>query len=121
MPERKRNQLLARSAASTAMRLRRVWTPNGGNANGIEVGLILTEVFYTANPWASANYVAERLGFAYSTDTIRRRLEQMVYEERVEVVEVGGRKLYRACPSAAQATIDCHMIGAAEATNMNIS
>lgn len=112
MPERKDFQLLARTAATTQMALRRIWVNNGA-ATGVEIGVMLTEVFYTANPWVTAQYLAGRLGGAYSDDTIRRRLEEMVDDGRVEVVEAGGRKLYRARENEAQATVDAMLEGLA--------
>jgi len=113
MPERKRNQLIARTAATITIALRRVWAPQGGNASGVEVGVILTEVFYTANPWVTAQYVTDRLAGVYSTDTVRRRLEEMVDAQTVELIETGGRKLYRAGPGAAGATVEAFLDGCA--------
>jgi hypothetical protein len=103
--ERKHNQLLARAAVTVSSALRRVWVPDGGQTASSEIGLVLTEVFYTANPWVTVGYVTERLGGIYSDDTTRRRLEELVDTEKVEVVEAGGRKLYRACPAAAKAVM----------------
>jgi hypothetical protein len=104
--ERERNHRAARDKLLATQALRRVWVRAGGHACSLEIGMALSEVFYTANPWTNPQYVCERLGHAYSADTIRRRLEEMVDTGRAEVIEVGGRKLYRACLDAAERTMD---------------
>lgn len=105
MPESKRYQLIARTAATAAQNIRRIWSFREGVASGSEVGLILTEVYFTANPWVTAQYVTDRLAGAYSSDTIRRRLEDLVDAGSVEVIENGGRKLYRSAKGSAEETI----------------
>lgn len=103
--DNRRRQLIARTAAQAALALRRIWVTRGGLVSGVEVGLVLTEVHFTPNPWVSAQYVTDRLTGIYSPDTVRRRLEDMVDHGSVEVVEHGGRKLYRSREQAAEATI----------------
>lgn len=105
MPDRRKNLLIARETVTAMLALRRLWTATTGHASGAEVGVILTEVYFTSNPWVTAQYVTGRLAGAYSDDTIRRRLEELVDRSSVEVVEAGGRKLYRACSGSALATV----------------
>lgn len=102
----KRRHLIARTAATATSALRRIWVTRGGLVSAVEVGLILTEVYFSPNPWVSAQYVTDRLHGVYSSDTIRRRLEDMVDQGSVEVIELGGRKLYRSREQAAEATIE---------------
>lgn len=103
--ETERYKLIARTATKAAQSLRRIWAIRGGLISGGEIGLVLTEVYYSSNPWVTAQFVTERLAGAYSYDTIRRRLEDLVDISRAEVVEMGGRKLFRASADAAGATI----------------
>ncbi|VWX46636.1 hypothetical protein NOVOSPHI9U_10176 [Novosphingobium sp. 9U] len=103
--ERERCHRAAREKLAATQALRRVWVGAAGHACRLEIGIALAEVFYTSNPWTNVQYIADRLCGAYSTDTIRRRLEEMVDANCTEVIEVGGRKLYRACLDAAEGTI----------------
>lgn len=98
-------QKIARDYLSVILSLVDIWMDKGSSGAGhVYIGTILTEAFYTTNPWVSPQYIFNRLK-VYSIDTIRRRLEEMVDYGVVDVVEIDTKKVYRARPGPAEATI----------------
>jgi Fe2+ or Zn2+ uptake regulation protein len=70
----------------------------------VGLGLALCEVYYTRNPWVTAQYLAQRHGHI-SVDTVRRRLEELTEAGLVEFIEPDSRRLYKATTEAADRTI----------------
>lgn len=105
MPDRNgRAERMAHKTAELVASIYAIWMPDMGSAGGtVPIGCILTEAFYSANQWVSASYVQGRFP-AVSEDTVRRRLERMVDAGKAEVMEVGGRKAYRANRACAERT-----------------
>lgn len=96
---------LARNYLTAVGRLVDIWMDKDSSAAGhTYIGTILTEAFYSSNPWVSPQYIFSRMG-VYSVDTIRRRLEEMVDYGVVEVAEIDTKKVYRALPGAAETTV----------------
>lgn len=106
MPHRNpQKHKIARSFLQTVTNLVDIWMDKSSStAAHTYIGVILTEAFYTPNPWVSAQYIMSRMG-RYSIDTIRRRLEEMVDHGVAEVTEIDTKKVYRATPEAAEATV----------------
>lgn len=104
LPQHKRKQVMARQMAGFVGDLIEIWFKNAKATAIVPIGIVLTELSYTRNPWASVQYLAKRIPLA-SADTIRRRLEELVDDGLVESIEVDAKKLYRATPEAAEATM----------------
>lgn len=95
---------LAGAYKKALLRLVDVWMDKSSSAAGhVYIGVILTEAYYSRHPWMSVQAIFKELGI-YSTDTIRRRLEEMVDYGVVEFTEIDTKKVYRAVPKAAEAT-----------------
>jgi hypothetical protein len=90
---------LARNARILVGSIRRLW----GGATEAGIGLVLTEVYYSNNPWVTVSFITSQLTRA-SDDTVRRRLEELIDAGLAEFIEPDGRKLYKATEKAADGT-----------------
>ena len=104
----RRSRQIARAYARVTSRLVDIWMDKTSSAAGhVYIGIILTEAFFSPNPWVSPQFIYSQMGI-YSVDTIRRRLEEMVDYGAVEVMEIDTKKVYRAVPTAANASIEAY-------------